>query len=130
MIGRVVSTKMQKTVTVLIERVAKHPLYQKTFIQSKRYLVDDPVGVKMGDVVEIVKVKPISKNKHWRIVKVVGKNLEEITESALKAAAEKIIAEAMPEGKTEESSVISHQTEEETNKRQEKLKERKEKSES
>lgn len=104
MIGRVVSTKMQKTVTVLIERAAKHPLYQKTFIQSKRYLVDDPVGVKMGDVVEIAKVKPISKNKHWRIVKVVGKNLEEITESALKVAAEKIIAEVMPESSSAEAS--------------------------
>ena len=96
MIGRIVSTKMTKTVIVLVERIAKHPLYKKTYSQSKRYLVDDPIGVKMGDMVEIVKVKPISKNKHWRIVKVVGKNLEEITKEKLKATAEKVIAEVMP----------------------------------
>ena len=104
MIGRIVSTKMTKTVIVLIERIAKHPLYKKTYSQSKRYLVDDPIGVKMGDMVEIAKVKPISKNKHWRIVKVVGKNLEEITASVLKAAAEKVIAEIMPEPSSAEAS--------------------------
>ncbi len=117
MIGRVVSTKMQKTVIVLVERIAKHPLYKKTYSQSKRYQVDDPIGVKMGDMVEIAKVKPISKNKHWRIVKVVGKNLEEITEEKLKAAAEKVIAEVMPpsdakamEGERKEESKTKKET--------------------
>lgn len=97
MIGRVISTKTNNTVTVLVERVAKHPLYKKTFIRSKKYLVDDLTGVKEGDMVEIIKVRPISKNKHWRVVKVVGKNLEEITEGILKDQAEKVIAEVMPE---------------------------------
>ncbi len=130
MIGRIVSTKMQKTVAVLVERIAKHRLYKKTYSQSKRYLVDDPIGVNMGDLVEIVKVKPISRNKHWRIVKVVGKNLEEITEEKLKAAAEKVIAEVMPEEKTEEPSVVSHQPEEKANEKQKKSRKRKEKSDS
>ncbi len=97
MIGRVVSTKVNNTVTVLVERMAKHPLYKKTFVQTKKYLVDDPIGVKMGDIVEVLKTRPISKNKHWRILKVVGKNLTEIMEEKLKAAAEKTIAEVMPE---------------------------------
>lgn len=101
MIGRVVSTKTNKTVTVLVERMAKHPLYKKTYVQSKRYLVDDQKGVKEGDVVEIIKTKPISKNKHWAILKVVGKNLAEITKEKLKAQAEETIAQVMPE-KTEE----------------------------
>jgi len=101
MIGRVVSTKMHKTAAVLVERMAKHPLYKKTFVRSKRYLVDDSLGVKMGDMVEIVKVRPISKNKHWSITKVVGKNLTEITEEKLKAEAEKIVKEVMPEEKIE-----------------------------
>ena len=101
MIGRVVSTKMNNTVTVLVERMAKHPLYKKTFVQTKKYLVDDSIGVKMGDMVEIIKVRPISKNKHWRIIKVVGKNLEAIIEEKLKTEAEKIIAEVMPEEKAE-----------------------------
>ncbi len=97
MIGRVVSAKLLKTATVLVERIAKHPLYKKTFIRTKKYLVDDSIGVAEGDVVEIVKVRPISKNKHWRIVKVVGKDLAEIVEKQQKEAAEKAVAEVMPE---------------------------------
>lgn len=99
MIGRVVSTKTEKTVTVLVERVAKHPLYKKTFIRTKKYLVDTQEPIKDGDMVEIVNVKPISKNKHWKVVKVVGKSLAEITAGKLKAEAEKTIAEVMPEEK-------------------------------
>ncbi len=57
MTGRVVSTKLKNTVTVLVERVAMHPLYKKTFVRSKRYLVDDQIGVKDGDIVEIIKCK-------------------------------------------------------------------------
>ncbi len=97
MIGRVVSTKMKNTVTVLVERIAKHPLYKKTYVQSKKYLVDATMAVKDGDMVDIVKVRPVSKNKHWKVLKVVGKNLTEIMEEKLKAAAEKTIAEVMPE---------------------------------
>ena len=102
MIGRVVSAKLQKTATVIVSRLAMHTLYKKTFIRSKKYLVDDPIGVKEGDMVELVKVRPISRNKHFRIVKVVGKNLAEITEEKLKAVAEKTIAEVMSEEKIEE----------------------------
>lgn len=97
MTGRVVSTKLKNTATVLVERVASHPLYKKTFIRSRKYLVDDQVGVKEGDVVEIINCKPVSKRKHWKIVKVVGKSLQEITEQKLKEAAEEVIAEVMPE---------------------------------
>jgi len=97
MIGRVVSTKLKNTATVLVTRVAMHPLYKKTFTRSKRYLVDDRIGVKDGDIVEIVKCKPVSKNKHWQILKVMGKNLVEIAEAELKKEAEAAIAEVMPE---------------------------------
>ncbi|MBI2085804.1 mitochondrial small ribosomal subunit protein uS17m [Candidatus Daviesbacteria bacterium] len=124
--GRVISAKMSKTATVLIERTAMHPLYRKTFLRSKNILVDDPIGVKLGDIVEIIKVKPVSKNKHWRVVKVIGKNLAEIVEAEQKMAAEQAIAEVMPEEeKTEESSAVSHQTE-----KAEKKAKRKEKSDS
>lgn len=97
MIGRVVSTKMEKTATVLVERVAKHSLYKKTFIRTQKYLVDTQIPVKEGDMVEIIKIRPISRNKHWRVLKVIGKNLEAITEEKLKIAAEEAIAEVMPE---------------------------------
>lgn len=127
MIGRVISAKTTKTVTVLVERVAKHPLYKKTFIRTKKYLVDDLIGVKEGDVVEIIKIRPISKNKHWRVAKVLGKSLLEITEEKLKAEAEKIIADVMPEEKTEEPSVVRPQTEKEIDKKQKKPSKRKRK---
>lgn len=104
MIGRVVSTKMKSTVTVLVERVAKHPLYKKTYIQTKKYLADVSIAVKDGDMVEIVKIRPVSKNKHWKVTKVVGKDLAEITEEKLKAEAEKVIAEVMLEPSSAKAS--------------------------
>jgi len=69
MIGRVVANKLKDTATVLVEREAMHPLYKKTYIQSKKYLVHDMMGTKEGDMVDIVKTRPISKRKHWKIVK-------------------------------------------------------------
>ncbi|MBI2314854.1 30S ribosomal protein S17 [Candidatus Daviesbacteria bacterium] len=112
MIGRVTSTRMNTTVTVLVERVAMHPLYKKTYLQSKKYLVDAPMELKEGDMVEIIKVRPISKNKHWRVAEVIGRNLAEITEEHLKAEAEKVISEVMPEEKEELKTIREPQVEE------------------
>lgn len=115
MIGRVVSTKMQKTAVVVVERQRVHPLYKKTFMRSKKFLVDDLLGVKEGDVVEFVEVRPISKNKHAQIVKVIGKNLQEIMEEKLKMEAKEVILEVMPEEKEEvvsdKGTVISQKRE-------------------
>ncbi|QQG43644.1 MAG: 30S ribosomal protein S17 [Candidatus Daviesbacteria bacterium] len=105
MVGRVISNKMQKSAVVLLEFSVKHPLYQKVFARSKRYLVDDPMGVKLGDIVEFVKVKPISKNKHWQIVKVLGQNFAEVAQVQLKEQAEKQIEEVMPEEKEEDTTM-------------------------
>lgn len=95
--GRVTSTKLKNTATILVERIAMHPLYKKTFIRSKKYLVHDELGVKEGDIVEVIKCKPISRNKHWIITKVVGKDLSEIVEAHQKLKAEEVISEVMPE---------------------------------
>jgi small subunit ribosomal protein S17 len=111
MIGRVVSTKTKNTATVLVERVAMDPLYKKTYAQSKKYLVDTKIDLKDGDVVEIVKIKPVSKNKHWKVVKVVGKDLVEIIKAKQKETAEEAIAKVMPVEETKEPSDVSHQTE-------------------
>lgn len=119
MIGRVVSTKSKNTATVLVERVAMHPLYKKTFTRSKRYLVDDKIGVKDGDIVEIIKCKPVSKNKHWMISKVIGKNLTEIAEAELKRGAEEVISEVMPEEKEGDRVKGIGSSEEATNKKKE-----------
>lgn len=121
MIGRVVSTKSKNTAAVLVERTSIHPLYRKTFIRTKKYLVGDEIGVKEGDIVEIVKIKPISKRKHWKIVKVLGKRLVEIAEAQMKEKVEEVIAEVMPEEK-EEDGVQGIGSSEETKKNVEKKK--------
>ena len=64
LIGKVVSDKMDKTVSVLIERRVKHPLYGKIVRRSKKYLAHDENNqAKIGDTVEIQEGRPISKNK-------------------------------------------------------------------
>jgi small subunit ribosomal protein S17 len=69
LIGKVVSDKMDKTVTVLIERHVKHPLYGKIIVRSNKYHAHDQV--KAGDTVEIVEGRPISKTKAWTVTRVV-----------------------------------------------------------
>lgn len=72
LIGKVVSDKMDKTVTVLIERHVKHPLYGKIIMRSNKYHAHDETNqVKEGDVVEIQEGRPISKTKAWTVTKVV-----------------------------------------------------------
>ena len=68
--GRVVSDKMQKTVTVLVERRVKHPVIGKTLTRSKKYHAhDEKKEDKNGDVVRIVETKPLSKTKRFAIKK-------------------------------------------------------------
>ncbi len=67
--GTVVSDKADKTVTVLVERRFKHPLYEKTIRRSKKYAAHDENNqFKEGDVVRIVESKPISKSKRWTVL--------------------------------------------------------------
>ena len=70
LVGRVVSDKMEKTVTVLIERRVKHPLYGKIIVQSKKFHAhNDNNEAKHGDLVEIEETRPVSKTKAWRVSK-------------------------------------------------------------
>jgi small subunit ribosomal protein S17 len=67
--GRVVSDKMDKTVTVLVERRVMHPLYKKTIRRSKKYAAHDEANLcREGDVVSIEECPPISKRKAWLVV--------------------------------------------------------------
>jgi small subunit ribosomal protein S17 len=69
--GKVVSDKMDKTVSVMIERRIKHPLYGKIIRRSKKYLAHDEANqAKMGDLVEIKEGRPISKNKSWVMTRI------------------------------------------------------------
>ena len=70
--GRVVSNKMQKTVTVLLERQVAHPLYGKIVRRSTKVHAHDEKGeCKEGDTVRIAECAPMSKTKNWRVVEVV-----------------------------------------------------------
>jgi small subunit ribosomal protein S17 len=72
--GRVVSDKMNKTITVLVERRVKHPVYGKFMRKStKLHAHDENNECKEGDVVMIAECRPISKSKAWTLVEVVEK---------------------------------------------------------
>jgi len=74
LIGKVVSDKRSKTVTVLIERRVKHELYGKIVGKSSKYHAHDENGeYKMGDKIEITESKPISKTKNWVVTRLVEK---------------------------------------------------------
>ncbi|MDR2451390.1 MAG: 30S ribosomal protein S17 [Candidatus Accumulibacter sp.] len=74
LIGRVVSDKMDKTVTVLVERRVKHPIYDKIIVRSKKYHAhNDGNEAKTGDLVEIRESRPISKTKAWIVVRLLQK---------------------------------------------------------
>jgi small subunit ribosomal protein S17 len=70
----VVSRKMDKTAVVAIERLVKHPLYHKLIRKHSKFKIHDPKNeTQKGDVVLITETRPISADKHWRLVKIVKK---------------------------------------------------------
>ena len=73
--GKVVSDKMDKTATVLVERQVKHPIYGKYMRRSTKFKIHDEENTcQAGDVVKIAECRPISKNKSWRLVEVVERS--------------------------------------------------------
>ena len=82
--GVVVSDKMQKTVTVLVERQFPHPLYGKVIKRSKKYLAHDPGETyELGDVGEIIAARPISKRKRFRVLRLVESGRMDLVEKYL-----------------------------------------------
>jgi small subunit ribosomal protein S17 len=72
-IGTVVGAKMKKTVTVLVERQVRHPLYKKIVKKRKKFLAHDEYEkCKLGDVVKIAETRPLSARKRWRVDEIVG----------------------------------------------------------
>lgn len=72
LVGKVVSAKNNKTITVLVETYKKHPLYHKRVKDSKKYTVHDETNkAKVGDTVKIVSTRPISKTKHFYLKEIV-----------------------------------------------------------
>jgi small subunit ribosomal protein S17 len=77
LVGRVVSDRMQKTVTVLIERRVKDPMMGKTLTRSRKYHAHVASGeYKNGDLVEIAEGRPISKTKSWTVTRLIEKSKE------------------------------------------------------
>src|ERR1019366_2199967 len=84
--GRVTSDKMDKTVTVLVDRRVMHPLYKKFIRRSKNYAAHDEANqCKVGDVVRIEECRPISKRKTWLVVERNGQSLAAAAAAALQA---------------------------------------------
>ena len=73
-VGRVVSDKMQKTVVVAIEDNVKHPLYKKFIKNTVKFKAHDENNeCGIGDTVEIMETRPLSKDKNWRVVRIIEK---------------------------------------------------------
>jgi small subunit ribosomal protein S17 len=73
--GIVTSNKMTKTVVVEITRVFRHPLYRKVVHSSKRVKAHDEIGCQIGDRVQIVESRPLSRDKHWVVESVIKKEI-------------------------------------------------------
>lgn len=77
--GVVIGKKMKKTVTVLVERQVRHPLYKKIIKRRKTYLAHDEYEkCKIGDLVKIMETRPLSKRKRWRVLDILGLASDEI----------------------------------------------------
>ena len=71
-IGKVVSDKMDKTIVVAVERLVRHPLYGKTVKRTTKFKAHDEHNeAKIGDIVNIMETRPLSKEKRWRLVEII-----------------------------------------------------------
>ncbi|MBM3918689.1 MAG: 30S ribosomal protein S17 [Sphingomonadales bacterium] len=73
-VGNVISSKMEKTITVVVERKLKHPIYGKFMKSTKKFHAHDEKNeCGVGDVVRIMETRPLSKLKRWRLVEIIEK---------------------------------------------------------
>lgn len=73
-VGLVVSNKMDKTITVAVERQVAHPIYKKYFKKTTKFMAHDESNqCGIGDTVKIAETRPLSKNKRWRLIEIVEK---------------------------------------------------------
>ncbi len=87
--GRVVGDKMDKTAVVVVERRLPHPLYRKVVKMAKKFKADNPENnARRGDWVEIMETRPLSKDKRWRITRIIRKTKERELAAEEAAAAE------------------------------------------
>ena len=82
--GIVISDKMQKTITVRVERQILHPMYKKFIKRSKTFFAHDEENTaRVGDFVQIVETRPLSKNKRWRLDSIITRSVESTGEETV-----------------------------------------------
>lgn len=82
--GIVVSNKMQKTITVKVERQILHPMYKKFIKRSKTFFAHDEENTaRIGDFVQIIETRPLSKNKRWRLDSIITRSVESTGEETV-----------------------------------------------
>lgn len=103
--GQVISTKMQKTVIVRVDRSYRHPLYGKVIRESRRFMAHDEKGeCQLGDVVVIVESRPLSRHKRWAVQNIVREVLSARTTEVAEVASAPVVEEPQDEATAEEAS--------------------------
>lgn len=121
-VGTVVSDKMDKTVVVVVERLVRHPLYKKVIRKrSKFYAHDEHNECRVGDIVEIMETRPLSKLKRWRVVRIIQRAKvplpvarEEVAEETEEQLLEEVFAPASAETQPEQQQQGTEETEQTT----------------
>ena len=76
-IGRVTSDKMQKTIVVAVEELKRHPIYKRSYKYTQKFKAhDERNDARIGDIVRIEETRPLSKEKHWRLVEIVKRAVQ------------------------------------------------------
>lgn len=115
-VGVVVSDKMDKTVVVAVDRLVRHPLYKKVVRRTSKFYAHDEFNeCRVGDIVEIMETRPLSKLKRWRVVRIVQRAKvplpvarEEVAEETEEQLLEEVLAtrtetSTQPEGEIQET---------------------------
>lgn len=114
-VGRVVSDKMDKTVTVAVERRVHHRLYGKSLLRVTKFQVHDgEAAYHVGDLVRIVETRPLSRTKRWRVLELVSRGeVAEVTPAeAIEAAVQEVLAPVAQESQATEEAASADAGEE------------------
>jgi small subunit ribosomal protein S17 len=88
-VGRVMSDKMQKTIVVAVESIKRHPIYKRTYKETHRFKAhDEDNSARIGDIVRIEETRPLSKEKHWRLVEILTRAAQTMPVAEVEAALE------------------------------------------
>jgi small subunit ribosomal protein S17 len=91
LLGEVVSNRMQKTITVKVERRLRHPIYERVIKRSKKFHAHDEYNqCQIGDQVRIIETRPLSKTKCWRLLEIVRRRVGTATESEEKDGEQRV----------------------------------------